>query len=221
MVIEVIPKLMNTMVVSMMSKKLYASVMALEGYCAFHHLFLMFMEEYPELKKLVDETIQKFITSERLRNKKEFPALGEWLPLLTVTETYGWKDVSESYLLEMFDRNVLWSLKKFPELQKNKGPAHYEERLKQVFEATVVSNHLLMFHVYFLKHIARPDGISIPQIRAMLDFRCGRPTYQMKDQLMEECKKIQAVSDWPTFFRKIHVAVPSNETLAKWLERCS
>ncbi len=47
MVLEVIPKLMNSMVVSVMSGKLYASVMALEGYCAFHHLFVMFLEVYP------------------------------------------------------------------------------------------------------------------------------------------------------------------------------
>jgi len=120
----------------------------------------------------------------------------------------------------MFDRNVLWSLKKYPELQTEKGQAYYEQRLKKVFDATIVSNHLLMFHVYFLKHIARPDGVTIQQIRGMLDFRCGRPTYQMKDQLMEECKIIQKVEDWPTFFQKIHVSVPSNDTLAKWLERC-
>jgi len=220
MVLEVIPKLMNTMVVSMMSKKLYASIMALEGYCAFHHLFLMFMEEYPELKKVVDSTIQKFISYETFRNKKDIPALGEWIPLLTVTETYGWKDVSEAYLLEMFDRNVLWSLKKYPELQTEKGPAYYDQRLKKVFDATIVSNRLLMFHVYFLKHIARPDGVSIQQIRGLLDFRCGRPTYQMKDQLQEECKSIQKVEHWTAFFKKIYVTAPTKEMMARWLERC-
>jgi hypothetical protein len=88
--------------------------MALEGYCAFHHLFLMFLEIYPELKQKVDETIQIFLRDDVSRHKKVIPALGEWLPLLTVTETYKWSDVAVPYLLETFDRNVLWTLKKYP-----------------------------------------------------------------------------------------------------------
>jgi len=77
-----------------------------------------------------------------------------------------------------------------------------------------------MFHVYFLKHIARPDGVSIQQIRGLLDFRCGRPTYQMKDQLQEECKSIQKVEHWTAFFKKIYVTAPTKEMMARWLERC-
>jgi len=221
MVLEVIPKLMNSMVVSVMSGKLYASVMALEGYCAFHHLFLMFLEVYPELKQKVDETIQIFLRDDMSRHKKIIPALGEWIPLLTVTETYSWKDVAVPYLLEMFDRNVLWTLKKHPDLINWDGQWRDEkvaaERLRKTYDATTVSNHLIMFHVYFLDKVARPTGVSLAKIREMLDLRYGKPTFAMKDQLMRECKRIRSVTDWSALFEYIHMPAPSTNTLLDWL----
>jgi len=210
------------MVVSVMSGHLYASVMALEGYCAFHHLFLMLLEEFPELKTLVDETISSFIkNSSDNRNKKNYPALGEWIPLLTVTDTYSWQDVASAYLEEMFDRNVLWSLKKFPELVEwtsqdfHSSEPKAQQRLKKTFEASLVSEHLLMFHVYFLDHVARPPAMSLSEVRQLLDLRLGKPTFGMKDQLMRECKVIHSIKNWDQWFRYIHVRPPSESSLLK------
>jgi ubiquitin-protein ligase/predicted RNA-binding protein with RPS1 domain len=224
MVLDVIPKLMNSMVVSVMSGKLWASVMALEGYCAFHHLFLMFLEIYPELKAKVDETIQTFLRDDMSRHKKIIPALGEWLPLLTVTESYNWRDVAVPYLLEMFDRNVLWTLKQYPHLVEWSPNTWTDEkvasdRLRKTYDATNVSKHLLMFHVYFLDKVARPPGVSLAKVREMLDSRFGKPTFAMKDQLMRECKRIRKVNEWKDFFEYIHIPAPSNRTLIDWLHQ--
>ncbi|KAH3758226.1 Ubiquitinconjugating enzyme subfamily protein [Pelomyxa schiedti] len=222
MVCEVIPKIMNSLVVQVMTGKLHASIMAIEGYCAFHHLFLMFLDLYPELRRKVDETIETFINDEKTRNKHQVPALGEWLPLLTVTETYSWNDVAVPYLHEMFDRNVLWTLKKFPQLiypTPIVDEVARKVRLAKVFEATTVSNHLAMFHVYFLKHIGRPDGVSLAQVRQLLDIRYGRPTYGMKDQLQRAIKSIRQVKDWETWFQRVHVPFPGEISLCKWLNK--
>lgn len=67
------------------------------------------------------------------------------------------------YLHEMFDRNVLWTLKKFPELVYPTPLTDHNaliDRQRKVFEATKVSNHLAMFHVYFLKVFASIHSIS-------------------------------------------------------------
>eukprot|EP01125_Pyxidicula_operculata_P013375 TRINITY_DN4433_c0_g1_i1.p1 TRINITY_DN4433_c0_g1~~TRINITY_DN4433_c0_g1_i1.p1 ORF type:complete len:632 (-),score=67.58 TRINITY_DN4433_c0_g1_i1:64-1959(-) len=217
MVLEVLPKLMNSMVVSMMSGKLYASIMALEGYSAFHHLFLAFVEEYPVIRQQANKLIKQFIEKEKHRHKTEIPSLGEWLPLLTITEKYSWDDVAESYLLEMFDRNALWILVAYPSHQFRISTT---QRLSEAFEATKVSNRLILFHHYFLKYVARPPGISPSKVKSMLDSRYGRPTYKMKDKLVEECKILLNLKTWGEFFSKLDITIPKEKTLSDWLYNC-
>jgi hypothetical protein len=73
--------------------------------------------------------------------------------------------------MEMFDRNVLWTLKKYPHLAKTSiTEAAKNKRVAETYAATTVSNHLLMFHVYFLKKIARPEGMSLQQVSDLLDI---------------------------------------------------
>jgi len=90
-------------------------------------------------------------------------------------------------------------------------------RLEKTFAATTVSNHLIMFHVYFLDKVARPEGMTLHQVREILDLRYGKPTFPMKDQLMRECKRIRKVSDWSEFFKYIRMPAPSQRTLLDWL----
>jgi len=220
MVLEVIPKLMNTMVVQVMSGKLYASIVALEGYCYFYQLLLMFLEEYPELQAKVEETLENFQKNEWERHKKKIPSLGELVPLLTVSNKYSWKELAVPYLLEMFDRNVLWTLKQYPDLVASSfDEASKLSRINKTFEATKVSNRLIMFHVYFLKHIAKPPGMSLMQMKELLNLRFGRPTQQMKESLLQECKRIHLVTDWGKFFKKIDFPAPSDESLGEWLNK--
>eukprot|EP01113_Clastostelium_recurvatum_P019316 TRINITY_DN2277_c1_g1_i8.p1 TRINITY_DN2277_c1_g1~~TRINITY_DN2277_c1_g1_i8.p1 ORF type:complete len:1241 (-),score=385.36 TRINITY_DN2277_c1_g1_i8:37-3759(-) len=225
MVLEVIPKLMNTFVVQAMSGRLYASVMALEGYQAFHHLLLMFLEEYPELYDQVNQVIESFMDDRSSRHKRKVPALGEWIPLLSVTDKYTWKDVAIPYLTEMFDRNVLWTVKKYPELAvwqqgdkwQDLPDAGKADRLRKTFEATHVSNHLCMFHVYFLDNVARPPGVSLSKVKELLHSRYGKPTWAMKDRLMREVKAMLKVDTWAGFFQYVHMPVPSDRALERWL----
>ena len=71
----------------------------------------------------------------------------------------------------MFDRNVLWTLKAHADLARWPSSADASElrtRLRKTYDATTVSNHLLMFHVYFLDNVARPQGMSLKHLRELL-----------------------------------------------------
>jgi hypothetical protein len=46
--------------------------------------------------------------------KKNTPALGEFLPLLTITSEITWKDVAKAYIDECFIRNYRWVIEKWP-----------------------------------------------------------------------------------------------------------
>merc|ERR1712137_432797 len=195
MVLQVLPKLMNTMVVSVMSGETHASIVAIEGYCAFHHMFIKLLERYPQLTKQIDEQIVRFIREERYRTKDEVPALGEFLPLLSVSEKISWRDVSNAYIREHFDRNALWIIKKYPDLkfldkgypnQLNSNP----DRMKRSLVACSTSMKLLMFHVYFLNFVARPRGSTLSEVARNYDMFYGRPTLLMKERLQVFCKRL-------------------------------
>lgn len=71
----------------------------------------------------------------------------------------------------MFDRNVLWTLKAHPDLSRWNAADDATlraARLRKTYEATTVSNHLLMFHVYFLDNVARPPGMSLKHLKELL-----------------------------------------------------
>ena len=82
MVLEVLPKILNTLVVGVMGGDLYASIAALEGYMAFSHLLLTFAHDEPKIRTLIDERIQLFLTSEQGRSKSACPSLGDLIAMM-------------------------------------------------------------------------------------------------------------------------------------------
>lgn len=101
-----------------MKGETHASLKALDGYIAFHRLLIFMVTEFPQLQELVDKRIEDFIKDESNRHKSKLPSMGEFLPLLTVSSKYSWSDLAAAVLQEVLTRNVLWVLKKYPELQK-------------------------------------------------------------------------------------------------------
>uniref|UniRef100_A0A6B2KY89 UBC core domain-containing protein n=1 Tax=Arcella intermedia TaxID=1963864 RepID=A0A6B2KY89_9EUKA len=216
--LTIFPKLMNTMVVMMMSGNLHASMKALEGYCQFHRFFLHFVEEYPALLGKIEGTIEGFINDPNLRIKKVVPNLGEFLAYLTVTDRFGWEDIREAYLSENFDRNVKWIIEKKPHLAKPSPTIN--NRVEQTFECTTTSLRLLMFHVYFLCHIASPPSAKYKgtaSAKVTYDTLYGQPTPAMKEALQFRIKQILKVSSWTQFFDAVEYPIPSVEELNMWL----
>jgi hypothetical protein len=113
--LSVLCKLMSAQGVLMMKGELYISERALEGYCQFHRLLLRFAEWYPEIKRMAEEQIERFIHHEHYRHKRHVASLGDFLPLLSITDKYNWSDIQEAYLAESTDRNALWILKMYPQ----------------------------------------------------------------------------------------------------------
>ena len=218
MILDVLPKLMCTMVVSVMSGEIHASIVAIEGYCAFHHLLLKMIHKFPELSDRVDALISNFIKNEKFRHKESTASLGDFLPLVAVSKKYSWFDIRSAFIQESFDRNALWIIKEYPYLRHvdaNYADKNFvnNQRLNDSFKATKTSKNLIMFHVYFLTKIARPDGRSLDDIVSNYDLHFGRPTIQMKEDLQQHCKKVLNVSTWPQYFSMISMKIPSPKYL--------
>jgi hypothetical protein len=207
------------MVVNVMSLKTHASIKALSGYCAFQRLMLMFAQQYPALRTHANYVVDRFVEDEKYRTKKVVPALGEFLPLLSLTDK-RWPDIALIYMQEHFDRNAYWILRKRPELADISGSSPVEKDRTQItFQATIVSVRLVLFHVYFLENVARPDGLTPEQIASSYDALYSYPSAQMQLSLQHACKQIQQVSSWDEFFSRIGLPAPDQDHLAQWFRQ--
>ena len=230
MVLEVLPKILNTLVVGVMGGDMYASVAALEGYLAFSHMLLSFAKDLPLVEKLVSDKIEHFLESEQGRNKRACPSLGDLITMLIVSDKISFDDFIRMYLDEMFDRNAKWCLAATPTLAdvtldfKFKGgnaDAVSTKRLKKTFEACKTSIKLVCFHKAFFSLIrpASEKNLTADRIRRRLNAQMGRPTPKMEKELMIGVKKILAIKDWGGMFECLELDTPTDAYLSQWLRR--
>lgn len=142
MALEVFSKLMNSILVNVLSDKIHASDKALYGYCCFHRWMIHFIEEYPSLLDYVNESVENFIKNENCRTKSVIPSLGEFLTLLSLSK-FTWSDVAPAYISENLDRNVLWILRKYPFLRDLDYP--HSDRLRLSFDTVKLGSSFTPF----------------------------------------------------------------------------
>ena len=56
--------------------------------------------------------------------------------MLTISDTYSWKDIRKHYLEESGDRNIMWILKKYPFIAKVEEPGKLLEESYIVDDTT-------------------------------------------------------------------------------------
>ena len=224
MAFHLLATLMNSMVVELMNSaeegsrvSLFASEKALEGYCSFHHMLLFFAQRYPMIRDYAEKQVRRFLSAYYYRHKRQVPNLGILLVCLTLSRT-GWDSLRKPFVMESFDRNVLWLLRKEPRLER--GDILSADRLSWTFEGAKTSLRLLMFQTYFMSRIGRPKGmLGTPSI--VLDRynkQLGKPSPDQKHDLQVASKEILAVTTWPQFFQYIRGPIPSSSRLVEILK---
>jgi len=210
MILDVLPTIMNTIVVLVADGGVANSERILEGYCQIHRLFLALIEKFPSLQNNIEKKLHDFITKPTIRTKDHTPGLGQIICLLSVSKKFDWMKMAKAYITESFDRNVLWVCKKYPELANiEKGD---QSRLEKVFDASKVRFRHLLFHVYFLHSIAKQANAEF------YDVAYGSPPAKMKAEFQKVIGCILNLSSWPDFFKLAHLNCPSREQLTFWLE---
>merc|ERR1712129_248030 len=94
-------------------------------------------------------------------------------------------------------------------------------RLTKAFSACQVSLKLCMFHVVFLRlfrYSARSGSLqSVKSTKHNLDALYGRPTYEMRETLQRNVKRIKKIRTWKEFFDGVGVRCPSEDEIFEWL----
>jgi hypothetical protein len=228
--LDVIPKLMNSQVVLLMKGEVWASQKALSGYMAFHHMLLALRKRYPRLRQAIEERIECFLSSEQQRVKSRVPNLGEFICLLSVSDRYDWCSVATPLLTEVFDRNVLWLLKRFPHLASLSDVGVSQERLRRTFQSSLVSMRLIMFNVWFLNNIAKAPHMHYDKASGEVCHHAscsllryertkGLPLHSTIEALHRAVKRILAVASWHDYFEALGIEHVPPAALCKWLRQ--
>ena len=213
-VLEVLPRLMKTMIVLLVDNGIEDVDGTLRGYCMLHRLFIALVRKYPQLQMEIFKRLQLFLNQPSKRNKHECPDLGNLMPLLSVCDRLGWMDLSPALLGESFARQVLWSCRDVPELAKiqrvrqNVDPGK-RDLLQRIFETSATRRRLFSFHCSFLRLTSGPHGCNLDATASMYDRTLGIPSKHMVGSLRKLLVACQAVTTWPGFFRSVCLTPPT------------
>jgi ubiquitin-protein ligase len=217
---ELIAKMMNHFIVQVMKGDVFASERALVGYCYFHRWLQVFASSFPDVLAKKVLLVSDFIRLPERRNKSHVPDLGEFLTLISLDMKYGWEDVKHAYLGECYARNALWIVRAHGHLRKTSpDPAIDRTRPELSFSTNRVSLHLCLFHIYFLRNVGRPAGMTGEQVARRYDERLGRPSREMRNAWQASCRQIMLVASWDDFFLAIGEPVLSRDDLNVFLRR--
>ncbi|KAJ3065957.1 hypothetical protein HDU98_010699 [Podochytrium sp. JEL0797] len=179
MVLEVLPKLMNTQIVLLADNGLHNSDAFLTNYFQIHRLFVAMVYEFPQLKTLILKRVQAFAKDPSARTKSAVASLGDLIPLVAVLPDpmKVWKSVGPLFLKESMERNVLWACRSSPKLAKLEAlPVGGEEpeRIKDTFEGSATALKLWATHVSLFKAISSYGSTN--KLAKTHDLFYGRPT---------------------------------------------
>jgi Mg-chelatase subunit ChlD len=228
-IINVLPRLMSTIVIMLVEGGIDEVDDALNGYCMLHRLFIALVLHYPSLKDEINNKVKDFITNESSRTKSTCHALGNFLPLLSVCTTFGWNDIVEPLMNESFSRAVLWVCRDVPELNEigldenhilpsndNEMIDQQNELIDEIYISNSVSRKIYSFYSIFIKLF---QNKNLNEISDIYDRNLGMPSRYMINSLTIMITKIQNIENFNDYFEIIsHPKLQNHELYKMWIQ---
>ena len=167
MILQVLPVILNKMIVKILKGELHQSVAAIQAYAHFYRLMMKLLEEFPEVKNSIDGLVDNMKRGENQRSKENLGDMGEFLIKLGLSK-YGLKDpeINELLIEEYLARHVFWILKDEPGFtNRNHTPKSFVQgcvkhaRISHQIYVVAVETANLMISDISLTHIDMRNGL--------------------------------------------------------------
>lgn len=214
MVGKVILKCISTTIMKIIEQKRHPSVLIIRHLLNFHTLLLMFVREYPEIVTLFDQEIEKFISSEDNRIKKNCPNLALIMVYLLFSEKYQFKDVVMTLNDEQLDRQVFWILKKIPELEDDSGTIAVDEnRVRVTFNSQIMGYLLVCFYHDYIK-ILREKYKTWNSMLEHMENHCCKLDDETEDKIQHAFfYSEENIRDYKAYYEHIGVKINDFEDI--------
>jgi len=210
-ILEVFPRLVNQMVVEMMSPKASKSeaIALFEALCNFWRTFRWLVETRPALRGRIVEALSGFVTDEAFRHKDRCADLGALIVQYTVlqgdAQCPSRRRFIDAYSDENSLRQVMWWQR------SGTKPEPWA-----VFEATRVSREILMFQMMVVDVVI---GDAAEAVRDMEASNCTLPA-KLEELQARWRERKQAIGSWAAYFECIGAAGPKDQNLEDWIATC-
>jgi len=219
-VLDVLPNLINSMIVEIMSGDRAAAIAFFEALCSFWRTLRYFLFEDEEAQKYSRKAMKKlkaFCTTSEGKHKNKVPDVGQLLALWTcLTDRVSEATFVDAYVSESSLRSVMWWLDGAP---SNRMSGY-------VFEKMAVGRQLFMFQMTVCRYLLQGNPSDTCE---KLDTSCGRLPDRL-ELLQQKWKQVQpTIKTWKDYFQycgasKAH-AVPILRNVDQWcknmISRCN
>ena len=218
MVLEVLPVILNKMLVQILQGKLHESMAAIQAYSHFYRLLIRLLVEFPELQQKIDASVEAMLKSEENRNKQNLGDMGEFLIKLALSK-YGLQNASINEVLieEYLARKVLWVLKEDPKiLHKSTSP---KALLRGFMGHVQVGHQLLVVAVETVKLMINDASISLTDNNFGILTKKTMDTYRSRLSWIKETVGVNG--NWEVFVESLNLGhyIRCDEDMARMIQK--
>lgn len=209
-ILEILPNLINSMIVEIMKSEKASAISYFEALCSFWRTLRFFLFESPNAAQLYSKAMGKmkqFCTTVEGRHKDNVPDVGQFLALYTcLTDKIREPTFVDAYVSESSVRGVMWW----------KGTIETEPNA--VFEKTKIGRGIFMFQMTVCRILLNGNPVDTC---LQMDRSCGKLPERL-DALQKKWKQVEpSIRTWEQYFRYSGCSSSFGEqrlaNLNKWL----
>lgn len=217
MAISVFGSSMLSLFVDFAKKTEHPSIIKIQQLVNIHSTFLLFVKKFPKILEKVDQEIEEFISNKDSRVKSQTPNIGLLLIYCLISSKYSFNDLKEPYFEESLDRQVLWMLRKVPELE-NEGQVIEENRLKVTFNCSLES-YLINSLIYIYEKNIKENYGNYTNLFVYLENKSNKLPESIENSLQSKFKRVlEDLDSYHKYFTLVGLPSKSNTEINEMLK---